>query len=426
MTAAYAIGRLMPDKLFLTLKYYQKFGNWINWKNPQTFNEKLQWLKIYDRNPLYTTMVDKYAVKDYVSNIIGDEYIIPTLGVWYHFDDINFDELPDQFVLKCTHDSGGLVIVKDKSKLDIDVARRKIEDSLKTDYYMVGREWPYKNVKPRIIAEKYMVDQFENELMDYKFFCFDGKVKCSYVCTDRFTESGLKCTFYNREWEKMQIEHGYPKSDAEIHKPLKYDEMLDIAEKLSKNIPFLRVDFYEIQEKIYLGELTFYPQCGFGKFEPSGWDKKLGEWIKLLGGYLLNTGKYVLFLYQAEKKTISNSLTDYKFYCFNGYVDCVMVCGERETGQPKYYFFDKEWNLLRINVMGKEAPEDFTLPKPSCMDEMFAIASKLSQDIPFVRVDLYACNEQVYFGEMTFFPSSGFGKNYLPEAEEYFGSLIQL
>ena len=277
------ITNIISDKKFLELMFLYRTGKHLNLETPGTFNEKLQWLKLYDRKPEYTTMVDKYAVKKYVADKIGEQYIVPTLGVWDRFEDIDFDNLPDQFVLKCTHDSGGLVICRDKSKLDRKAAKKKIERSLKRNYYYLGREWPYKNVQRKIIAEQYMTD--------------------------------------------------------------------------NKN---------------------------------------------------------------------SREFTDYKFFCFDGYVDCVMICLDRSTGDTKFYFFDKNWDLKRLNKRGKDAPEGFTLPKPVCIDEMFEIAAKLSVGIPFVRIDLYQSNGKVYFGEMTFYPDSGFDANLLPETDIYFGNLINL
>lgn len=262
-----------PDETYLKFMFRGAMGYWPNLKKPNTFNEKLQWLKLHDRNPLYTNLVDKYEVKKIVASILGEEYIIPTLGVWDKFDDIDFDSLPNQFVLKCTHDSGGLVICRDKNKLNINTAREKIEKCLKTSYYKSYREWPYKNVKPRIIAEQFMEES---------------------------SEAGLP---------------------------------------------------------------------------------------------------------------------DYKFFCFNSDVDCVMLCLDRHIGDTKFYFFDKKWNLLRYNIRGKAAPADFSLPKPQCIDEMFRIASKLSTNHPFSRIDLYQVKGKVYFGEITFYPDSGFDANLLPETD---------
>ena len=272
----------LPDSLYLRYVYWRVMGVPLHLKNPQTFNEKLQWLKLYDRNPLYTTLVDKYAVKKWVADKIGEQYIIPTLGVWNHFDEIDFDKLPNQFVLKATHDSGGLVICRNKKTFDKQAAREKLEKSLKNNFYYMGREWPYKNVPARIIAEKYMEDNASaQELNDFKLMCFNGQVKCSFVCTERSTKSGLKVTFYDTNWQEMPFERHYPRSKTPIAKPLSYDEMVELAEKLSKDIPFVRVDFYSVQGKVYFGEMTFYPGSGLEEFTPSEWDKKIGDYLLL-------------------------------------------------------------------------------------------------------------------------------------------------
>lgn len=271
--------RLLPDEWYIQLQYFYHFHRFANLKNPQTFNEKLQWLKLHDHNPLYTTLVDKYAVKKWVADKIGKEYIIPTLGVWNKAEDIDFDKLPNQFVLKVNHDSGGLVICRDKSKLDKQAAIAKLSGALKNNGYWYGREWPYKNVKPCILAEKYIEDAETKELWDYKLMCFNGKVRCSFVCTERFTENGLKVTFYDDDWNIMPFERHYPRRKTPMAKPLNYEEMVNLAEKLSKGIPFVRVDFYSVQGKTYFGELTFYPGSGLEEFVPSEWDKKIGDWL---------------------------------------------------------------------------------------------------------------------------------------------------
>lgn len=274
----------IPDELYLRICYRAVFGKKLNLNNPRTFNEKLQWLKLHDHNPLYTIMADKAEVKKYVSEKIGQEYIIPTIGVWERFEDIDFSKLPDKFVLKCTHDSGGLVICKDKEKLDLDTAKEKIEKCLKRPFFYVGREWAYKNVKPRIIAEALMEEDASEELMDYKLMCFNGQVKCSFVCSQRHTGNGVHVNFYDTEWKEMPFERHYPRSKKIINKPVSYETMVQLAQKLSIEIPFVRVDFYEINERPYFGELTFYPGNGFEEFTPERYDLLLGDWIKLPGG----------------------------------------------------------------------------------------------------------------------------------------------
>jgi hypothetical protein len=274
--------KTMSNETYLKFMYRATIGRKLNLTSPKTFNEKLQWLKLYNRKPEYTMMADKFAVREYVAKTIGEEYLIPLLGVWNDPNEIDFDALPDQFVLKCNHNSGlGMCICKDKSKLDIENVIKELHKGLKQDYYLPGREWVYKGIPRKIIGEKYMEDD-------------------------------------------------------------------------------------------------------------------------------------------------SGGLIDYKFMCFNGYVDCVMVCIDRHIDDTKFYFFDNNWNFMRLNVRGKEAPKDFTIHKPDCMDKMFSIAKTLSKGIPFVRVDLYECNNRIYFGELTFFPESGFDPNLLPETDKYFGGLINL
>jgi hypothetical protein len=274
----------LDDIRFLKRKFKAIMGRDLNLDTPETFNEKLQWLKMHDRKQKYTVMVDKYLVRQYIAEQLGEKYLIPLLGVWEGPDEIDFDALPNQFVLKCTHNSGlGMCICKDKSVLDVQAVKRELEKGLKQNYYLTGREWPYKDIPRRIIAEEYLQDQLSNE-----------------------------------------------------------------------------------------------------------------------------------------------GLADYKFFCFNGNVDCVMVCIGRQTGNTKFYFFNKDWELLRINKSGKEAPAGFSLKRPDEIDKMFAIAGKLSMGIPFIRVDLYECNHKIYFGELTLYPQSGFDLNLLPETDLYFGGLIHI
>ena len=276
----------MSDEAYLKMAFRVNMGEKLDLDNPKTFSEKLQWLKLHDRNDKYTMMVDKYLVRDYIREQLGEEYLIPLIGVWDDPDDIDFDALPDKFVLKCNHNSGlGMCICTDKSELDFEKVIHELKRGIKQDYYLTNREWPYKNVPRKIICEEFLVD---------------------------------------------------------------------------------------------------------------------------------------------EASESNGGLVDYKFYCFNGYVDCVQVCIDRASGDTKFYFFDEDWNLKRINPMGKEAPEDFTLPRPKKLAEMFDIARKLSKGHPYLRVDLYECNDKIYFGELTFFPKSGYNSNLLPEGNKYFGDLIDL
>lgn len=273
---------ILPDKTYIKMKYRMKFHRKIDLKKPKTFNEKLQWLKLYDRKPEYSQMVDKYEAKKYVASIIGEDHIIPTLGVWERFEDIDFDALPNQFVLKCTHDSGGLVICRDKSKLDKVVAEKKINASLRTNYFYQGREWPYKNVKPRIIAEKYMEDGSSKNLTDYKFYCFNGIPKYLYVSTGLENHATASISFLTLDWVFAPFGRSDFKPFTELPpKPTKFDEMLEIAARLSAGYKFLRVDLYQIENQIYFSEYTFSPCGGMMPFDPPEWDEELGKLIDL-------------------------------------------------------------------------------------------------------------------------------------------------
>ena len=272
----------MNDEKYVKLVYRGLMGKKLNLSNPRTYNEKLQWLKLYDHNPNYTTMVDKYAVKDYVANIIGSQYIVKTLGVWDRFDDIDFDSLPKQFVLKCTHDSGGLVICDDISRLDKAAAKKKIEQSLKRDYYSSGREWPYKNVRPRIIAEEYLEDSKTKELRDYKFFVFNGVVKMMFVATERQNqEVDTKFDFFNEDYVWIDMRQGHPNANVHPEKPEQFELMKELASKLGKNLCEARIDFYEVDGKVYFGEITFFHHGGWTPFDPPKYDNIFGDWIQL-------------------------------------------------------------------------------------------------------------------------------------------------
>ncbi|MBR2343775.1 MAG: glycosyl transferase [Clostridia bacterium] len=276
------ISRLIPDRAYLKMKYRASFGRKLNLKDPKTYNEKLQWLKLYDRCPEYTDIVDKYEVKRIVADIIGEEYIIPTLGAWEKAEDIDFDALPEKFVLKCTHDSGGLVICRDKAELDIEAARKKLKRALKRNFYHLGREWPYKNVKPRIIAEEYMEDEATGELRDYKFFCFDGTPRALFIATER-QKAGeeVKFDFFDMDYTHLPFRHGHPNADTIPEKPKNFELMKSLAEKLSAGFPQVRADFYEVNGRVYFGELTFFHHNGFMPFDPEEWDYTFGEWITL-------------------------------------------------------------------------------------------------------------------------------------------------
>lgn len=272
----------LSDKRFLCMKYSRVFNKALCLTHPSTFNEKLQWLKLYDRDSRYTVMVDKYKAREYIAERIGEQYLIPLIGVWNSPNEIDFDSLPNQFAMKCNHNSGlGMCICADKSRLDIKKVKKELARGLKQNYYLTGREWPYKDVPRKIVAEQFLKSD-AGGLTDYKIHCFNGVPKFILVCRDRFTKSGLTEDFYTTEWEHMPVKRPkIPNASVPSPKPKKLDEMLRLAEKLSQDIPFIRIDFYLVEDKIYFSEFTFFPASGFERYEPPEWDRTFGEWLSL-------------------------------------------------------------------------------------------------------------------------------------------------
>lgn len=276
------LSSLIPDKLYLRLVYKLYMGDIIDFDNPRTFQEKLQWLKVNDRNAIYSQMVDKVGAKDYVANLVGEEYIIPTLAVYNSVEEIDFESLPNQFVLKTTHDSQSAIICVDKSNFDKINALKRFKKKLKTQYYWLSREYPYRDVKPRILAEKYMGELGAKDMVDYKFFCFNGQPKYCQVIKDRSTQETID--FFDENWQHQEfygLTPGIKQSLVPIPKPKNYDKMLEIAQVLSQDIPFVRVDLYNVNGKIYFGEMTFFPNGGFGTFTPKEWNLKLGDLLDI-------------------------------------------------------------------------------------------------------------------------------------------------
>lgn len=274
---------MFSDRMHTKLVFRASFNRNLDLEAPQTFNEKIQWLKLYDRNPLYTRLVDKYAVKEFVSERIGEQYVVPTYGIWNNFDNINFDLLPNQFVLKTTHDGGGagVIICPNKTDLDKVKARKSIQESLARDVYKELREWPYKDVPHRVLAEKLLLNN-GLPLQDFKIHCFNGIPKLILVCKDRYETTGLTEDFYDCEWKHIPVKRPkHPNSKESIEAPSELSEMLDLARRLSIGIPFVRTDFYVSNAKVYFGEMTFYPTSGFTNFVPDSYDKLFGNWLEL-------------------------------------------------------------------------------------------------------------------------------------------------
>lgn len=273
-----AIAHLLSDKAYVKLVYKLRMNKELNLAHPQSFNEKLNWLKLYDRYPLYSLLADKYEVKEYVAQKIGKEYVVPNYGVWEKFEDIDFDTLPNQFVLKTTGDSSGVIICRDKSNFDKEQAAKKIAISLKTNYYYRTREWPYKDIHPRIIADMLLDEHTGKELQDYKFWCFNGEPKVMYI-----TNKGKSIyeNFYDMDFKPLDINHGFPRTIPEYKKPVGFDKMKQLAATLSHGIPFVRVDFFFVDNKIYFGEFTFYDWAGLKPFTDDKIDLKLGDLLQL-------------------------------------------------------------------------------------------------------------------------------------------------
>lgn len=273
----------LPDKAYLSILYRANLGRRMNWNSPKTYTEKLQWIKLYDRRAIYEKMVDKYDAECYITDRVGTQYVPEVVGgPWNSFDDIDFDMLPEQFVLKTTHDCGGVWICRDKSKLDINVAKAFINKHMENNYYRSHREWPYKNIQPRIFAEEYLGDLTGGDLRDYKFFTFNGVPKMMFIASERQNpDIETKFDFFDMDYCRLPIVNGQPNSKKMIEKPVNFEQMKAIAGILSEGIPQLRVDFFECNGRLYVGELTFFHYAGFVPFEPNEWDEILGEWLVL-------------------------------------------------------------------------------------------------------------------------------------------------
>ena len=273
----------IPDKMAVKIKYRNHFLKKLDLKNPVTFNEKLQWLKLYNRRPEYTMMVDKYAVKKYIADLIGEQFIIPTLGVWDSFGEIDFENLPEKFVLKCTHDSESVKIITNKSMINQESLRRFFEKKLSRNFFYACREWPYKNVKPRIIAEKYLEDLAAEELIDYKFFCFNGEPCFLYVSVGLQNHSTAKISFYDLFGNELPFFRSdfNPYHNAKM--PNDMNLMIETAREIASgiNAPFVRVDLYEVNNRALFSEITFFPCGGYLPFKPEEWDEKIGGMIQL-------------------------------------------------------------------------------------------------------------------------------------------------
>lgn len=421
-------GRRVPDRLYLKLLYWACMGERLDLGNPRTFNEKLQWLKLYDRRDEYTTMVDKVEAKKWVAERIGEQYVIPTLGVWERPEDIDFDALPDKFVMKTNHDSGQVCICTDKSKLDREKVRREMAASLRRDYYLTGREWPYKNVRRRILAEQYLECGSSSDLVDYKFFCFGGEPRFIQVIQNRRTRETID--FFDLEWRHQEFVGLSVSSRAEQmpEAPETLAEMIAVARAVAVRNPFSRIDLYEVNGKVYFGEITFYPAGGFGRFQPEAYNEIIGEMISLPGINIVEDEIVVENTRGGGFRTVSRlvrDIPDYKFMCFNGKVGCCFTCTERRSESGvKVTFFDKDWQ--RLPFVRHYPAAEHPLSRPKHFDKMKELAERLAAGIAFLRVDFYELDGRIYFGELTFFPGGGM-EEFSPEEWDFrLGEMIDL
>lgn len=411
--ASKGVYNFLPDEIYLKHLFFSKLGYPLNLNHPRTFNEKIQWLKLYDRKPEYTMMVDKYEVKKYIANKIGKQYVIPTLGVWDKPEDINFDTLPDQFVLKCTHNSGlGMYICRDKANMDKKSVIKGLKKGLKENYYKGGREWPYKNVKPRIIAEKYMEEKGSIECKN-----FNSKPIIIQVDYNRFNT--LKCNLYSLDWELINDEiMFFADQDYVINRP----KCIKVLLNLLTDIPHVQTEFYFIDNKIYFGEITFHCGSGFEKYISEKFGIKMGDWLKLPSGGVLIKYDACIFYLRNQGDMV---LTDYKLMCFNGKLKCTFTCENRfEEEGLSVTFYDNDWNRMPFERHYKRSRQ--RKQKPINFNLMKKLAEELSKDFYFMRIDFYEINGSVFFGEMTFHPGSGF-EEFKPNEWDYkLGEWIKL
>ena len=405
----------IPDWIMIPLQYKIHTGRTLHLRNPKRFTEKLQLYKLKYRNPDMLRCTDKYEVRSYVDEKGMGDYLIPLIGVYNKAEEIDFDALPRQFVAKTTDGGGGnsVFICKDKEKImEEDFFARMRKWMAEPKGLHAGREWAYENNFPRrIVIEKLIGNERMKDLPDYKFFCFDGKPMYCQLIQDRATKETID--FYDMEWNHMPFYGLNPLCGPAAEpatKPLGFEQMTEIAEKLSKDYPFVRVDLYNVEGTTFFGELTFYPASGYGHFTPDEWDERLGELLNIPCEQLIGGGKYLIINGETYQLYQGDDLVDYKFFCFNGKVHYVYGICDRKVGvSAQFGIYDREFNKLDVDRCD-ERHQEVALPKPQKYERMVEVAERLSEGFPHVRVDLYNVMGQIYFGELTFYDGSGYMK----------------
>lgn len=406
--------------------YRQAMHQELILNNPKAINEKLQWLKLHDRNTLYTILVDMFAVKQWVAGRIGEEYVTPVYGAWSDVEDINFDKLPEQFVLKTNHDCGGIAICRDKASFDFEKAKMDLGAHLKRNYYWGCREWPYKDVKPCVFAEEYREDFASGELPDYKCFYFDGIAKAMFIATERFGGKETEFDFYDAEFNHLPFLNGHPHSPKDLEKPKEFEKMRELAERLSKGIPHVRVDFYATEAGVYFGEMTFSHWDGLVPFEPPEWDDVFGSWIQLPSGRRLFVSDGFLLRVASHREGSFGKMVDHKFYCFNGTPMFLYISqGLEDHDTARISFLNPDWSFAEFKRDDYRCFESLPL-KPESFDQMLDISRDLSVGIPIVRVDLFEVDGQPRFSELTFSPCGGFMRFHPPEWDAKTGKMLDL
>lgn len=420
----------LPDELAIKLLFKGRVGYWPNLKDPQTFNEKLQWLKLYDRNPLYTTLVDKYSVKQWVAERIGAEHVTRTYARWDDVHDIDISKLPNQFVLKTNHDSGGVLVCKDRSAFDLEFARKKLSDHLNRNYYWRCREWPYKNVEPCIFAEEYIEPTLVDEPCNRTLFTFsDGRI-VTQLAPGRFFQAGLIDAFFDEEWHLIDLAEGDHSLMPALTVNSRYIEIKKLVNRLAEVFPLEYSEYYESSNKLLFGEVDIHPKAGFDRFDPEQWGSELGSWVKLpYGNWALAGQDFVLWVHAGgvgSSVVRRDEIIDYKFYCFDGEPKLLYVSqGLENHATAQISFLNLDWTFAPFH-RSDYAPFEFLPQQPVCYEEMLSLARELSHGIPFVRVDFFESAGTARFSEMTFSPCGGCMPFDPSEWDQTLGSLIDL